>query len=290
MDYTDWLVLKTLLTEKNITTAAEKLFITQPALTYRIKNLEEELGVPLLVRFPKGVAFTSEGLIAAQYAEEMLRQYGNMKNIIASMDKVVRGSVYVAVSPAFAHYPLAELVSEFRRYYPHINIYINTYMSSAAVKKLLEDEVQVAIVRGNHDVRCKKVFLGSKPISLIAKDKVKLSELQSMPYIKYETDVTLEHDIADWWREYYDASPQTIMHLNDSFFCRQMVAKGMGYTILPAFVSYKDSLFKLYEQPLIKKNGEPLLRPSWVLYKEHTEKILAAKAFIDFMKEHFANN
>ena len=55
MDLMDWQIIQTLAKEKNITVTAEKLFISQPALTYRIKRMEDELKIKLLVRTSKGV-------------------------------------------------------------------------------------------------------------------------------------------------------------------------------------------------------------------------------------------
>ena len=289
MDHTDWLILSTLLKEKNITTTAEKLFITQPALTYRIKNLERELETSLLIRLPKGVEFTSQGLIVGQYANDMIKKYNELQNIIFSMDKIVRGAVKLAITPAFAHYPFPLLLKDFYQAYPEVKIYINTDLSSVAVSKLMKDEIQIAIVRGNHNISCKSLLLDSQPIKLISKAKIDLKLLPYVPYIMYETDATLERDIANWWREHYDTPPQTIMKLNDSFTCRQMVDSGLGFTILPSHKSDAHQSFNFYELPLKGTDNQLLTRNSWLLYKEHTEKIAAARTFINFIYPRLIN-
>lgn len=285
MDNMDWLMLKTLAVTKNLTTAAEKLFITQPALTYRIKNIEEEMKTTILVRHSKGIYFTDQGLLLIKYAEEMLKQYDKLKDDLYAMSPEVRGLVHVAVSSAFSHSPLADALSAFCEAYPLVSVYVNAHMSSTAVKQLLNDEVQVAIIRGNHNLKCRADFLGSKPINVISKREIELSALPKLPYIKYATDGTLEHDVAEWWSPHYDMPPRTIMSLNDSFACRRMVDRGMGFTILPSLVSEKDNMFKLVERPLVKKNGEILQRPAWIAYKDYALKIRAVTIFIDFMKK-----
>ncbi len=286
MDKMDWLILKTLAVNKNLTTVAEKLFITQPTLTYRIKNMEEELDVTILVRHSKGIYLTDQGQLLVDYAVDMLKRYENLKDDIHVKDPEVRGSVRIAVSSAFTHSPLAEALYAFRERYPHVGIYINAHMSSVAVKQLDNDEVQVAIIRGNHNLKCRTDFLGSKPINLIYKKEINFKALPSLPYIKYATDRTLEHDIADWWRANYEQPPRTIMRLNDSFACRQMVDIGLGFTILPSLVSKKDSMFDLFEEPLINKDGEILQRSAWIAYKDYALKSKAVNVFIDFMKVH----
>ena len=52
MDTKDWIVLKTISDERSLTKAAERLYLSQPALTYRLRNLEKEFGVTILTRGP----------------------------------------------------------------------------------------------------------------------------------------------------------------------------------------------------------------------------------------------
>ncbi len=291
MDYSDWIILKTLGKEKNITQTAEKLFITQPALTYRIQNIEKELETKLLIRTSKGVVFTTQGQFVVEYAEQMIKKYTALKQVVTSVDNEIRGSVTVALSPAFTRNNLGKLLKIFRERYPLVNIYINTYTSSKAIQKLVNDDIQIAVVRGNHDVDCIKHKLNVMPITLLSKEQVDIKDLPNLPYIKYETDITLERDIANWWREHFTSPPKTIMHLNDSFACRQMVESGLGFSILPALERPKLGKNKgFYEIPLTKKNGELLTRTAWLLYKEYTDQIKAAKAFIDFFLEYMAKH
>ena len=69
MDVKDWLVLKILDEERNITKASFRLYTSQPAVTYRLKKLEEELGAELLIRLPNGISFTPQGEHLVEYAK-----------------------------------------------------------------------------------------------------------------------------------------------------------------------------------------------------------------------------
>ena len=66
----DWVLFKTIADEKNITKAAEKLYISQPAITYRIKMMEKEIGAKLLIRTSHGVLLTPEGECFLDYSRE----------------------------------------------------------------------------------------------------------------------------------------------------------------------------------------------------------------------------
>lgn len=288
MDYMDWVILKTLSKEKKITSTAEKLFITQPALTYRIKMLEQEFHTPLLVRTPKGVEFTSEGSIICNYAEEMLKQYKDVKNVVSSMDNEVRGVVSVAVSPAFIRELIPDILCEFRKKYPMVSIYLKSDLSSLCIEKLMEDEVHVAIIRGNYNLRCNVHLLNVRPITLIAKEKINLKDLPQLPYIMYDTDESLERDIFTWWYDNYETPPNVIMHINDSRACRELVSRNLGFSILPA-TNAKEN-YKFYEIGLLKKDGSLLERTSWIIYKDYVNKINATKVFIDFVREYMSDN
>ncbi|MBP8278617.1 MAG: LysR family transcriptional regulator, partial [Propionivibrio sp.] len=68
----DWRILKTIAEERNLTKAAARLYISQPALTYRLKNMEEEFGAQVVSRVPTGVELTPQGEYLLAYAAEML--------------------------------------------------------------------------------------------------------------------------------------------------------------------------------------------------------------------------
>ena len=285
MNNTDWLILKTLAKEKNITSVSNKLFITQPALTYRIKTLEQELGVTLLLRTTKGVTFTSEGLIVAQYATEMLKRYVDIKNTLDSMADVVRGSISIAISPAFMGFDFPKLLSVFKKKYPLVNINIITDQSSNCIELLLKNEVHLGLIRGDHNKIFKAHLLDVAFVTLVSQEKIDLKMLPKLPFIEYKTDRTLERDIATWWRDHYDSPPNTVMRVTDSHACREFVAEGLGFSILPAERRPSKNNFNLHEMKLTKLNGEYLTRSSWLLYKDYNEKITAVKIFIEFVLE-----
>lgn len=287
MDYTDWIILQTLAKEKNITSTAEKLFITQPALTYRIKKIEDELKGKLLVRTSKGVFFTSSGLLAAEYANNMLKGYEALQNSIASLNHVVSGDIDVAVSPAFVRHKMIPILLKFREVYPEVNIHLNSTLSTRSINMLMNDTVHIAIYRGNYNVNFETHLLCEEPITLIYKNKPDLASLPSLPYIMYITDVSLEREIINWWREHYIAPPKTIMYINDSLTCREMVANGLGFSILPGIEDEDKKFASAFQHMDLKnKDGTPLMRPTWLAYKAPIKKIRAAQVFIDFFREH----
>ena len=74
-DDKDFLLIKTLYEEQNITHTAKKLFISQPAISDRLKRLEAEFGCQLFIRQPRGILFTSQGEMLVQYVNEADERY-----------------------------------------------------------------------------------------------------------------------------------------------------------------------------------------------------------------------
>lgn len=70
MDFKDLTIIKEIYETKNITKAANNLFISQPTLTYHLQKLEKDLGISIMARQPKGVVFSENGLLLAHFAQK----------------------------------------------------------------------------------------------------------------------------------------------------------------------------------------------------------------------------
>ncbi len=285
MNIQDYELITTIAKTKNLTIASEKLYITQPTLSYRLKNLEEELNCILVYRTPKGVILTSKGEAVAKYADKALTEYTDMKDKLSTIDTTLSGTIRLAVSPAYAKYKLSSVLTTFTAKFPNTNIFIKTCTSNDAVKLLDNNEVHVVIVRGDHLWDEGKILINKEPIVLIANSKINLSDLTHLPYIEYETDIILEKKIRNWWTEHYDVPPIVSMNINDSDTCRQLVATGLGFSILPSISLSKEEYPNLYLLPLNHKNGSPLLRSTWIMYRNVASDILVVNNFIEHLKQ-----
>ncbi|WP_412056908.1 LysR family transcriptional regulator [Bacillus inaquosorum] len=106
MEKRDWIILKTVYEEKNITKAAERLFIAQPTLTYRLQQIEKEFNIKILNRGRRGVEFTQQGEYLVTYAKDMLRQLKIMEENLWNIGDHIHGTIRLCVSRAFALYKL----------------------------------------------------------------------------------------------------------------------------------------------------------------------------------------
>ena len=83
MEDRDWLILQILHEQKNITRTAQALFISQPALTARLRQIEEEFGTEIVFRTTKGVHFSPKGEYLAKESSNILRNLQNIKDTVS---------------------------------------------------------------------------------------------------------------------------------------------------------------------------------------------------------------
>ncbi|MEM5780113.1 MAG: LysR family transcriptional regulator, partial [Lawsonibacter sp.] len=100
----DWQLLKTLYATKNLTQAARLLFITQPALTKRLKYMEKTVGCQLVQRSNKGVSFTAEGEYLAKQANLFLDLMEETRQHLRSMGAQTNPVVRIGAPSSFAKY------------------------------------------------------------------------------------------------------------------------------------------------------------------------------------------
>src|SRR5438128_1476022 len=101
MEDRDWLTLQILYEHKNITKTAQALFISQPALTARLRNIEEEFGVKIVYRTSKGVHFTPQGEYLAKASADVLFTLRKIQEHVTDMGSRVSGTLRLGASSYF---------------------------------------------------------------------------------------------------------------------------------------------------------------------------------------------
>ncbi|MEJ7451027.1 LysR family transcriptional regulator [Staphylococcus xylosus] len=287
MNFRDLEVIKILDDERNITSAATKLYIYQPSLSYKINTLEQELGVPLLIRSKKGIRFTAQGSHLVDYAKKTLNGFNKMKDYLRSIDNEDEGVIRLGVSQNLARYDLPELLSSFTDDFQKVQFKIVTSWSQSIYKLIESNEVSLAIVRGDVSWKGYKTLLNKEPICIISKDEIDLDNLPSKSRIAFETDTRLQNTIDSWWKESYNEPPNEAMLIDNLESCLKLVEKGMGYAIAPniGVREYKN----LNVVPIKNKENEIIYRDTWLLYREEEDYPLMQK-FIKHIKAYYNDN
>ena len=132
--------------EGSFTRAAERLHVSQPALSQQIKALERTLGAPLFVRSGRRNRLTAVGELAVARAEQALAQLTQLQQDVASLAGLQQGRVHIGTSDTICLYLLPPIVRAFRQHHPQIEIHLTNRPSQAVVELLQRGEIDFGIV------------------------------------------------------------------------------------------------------------------------------------------------
>lgn len=284
MEEKDWLILKMLHQKRNMTKTAEQLYTSQPALTYRIQQLEKEFGTRIVTRGRKGVEFTAQGEELVKYAENMLHELRKTKELVQNMNDKVAGTLRLGVSGSFARYRLPLLLKQFVDSYPGVEIHVKTGWSSEILGYVQKEDVHIGILRGDHHWTESSIHLAREPFCLVSKNRIDIDSLPGLPRIHYKiNDSHLRHTIEKWWLSKFSRPPLITMEVDSVETCVELVNTGLGYAFVPGISLQKqDSLFVLNLQA---EDHTPIVRDTWLIYRDVSLQLSAVSAFVDFIRK-----
>ena len=265
MDNYDCLILLALAKEKNMTKAAERLFISQPSLSYRLKRLEEEFQVPLFFRLPNGIILTPEGEYLCRFAKKMEHDYRELQETVISLQGKMRGVLHLGVASAFANTDLPLLLKSFCEMYPDVDIILKSSKSAEIYKSLVDGDIVLAIVRNNNPWPEARYLLCEEAVCLVSKEPVQFKDLPILPQIL--TPLSGIHaDNMRWWQENYTVPSKVTMEVDNMDTAAYMVSQGLGWAILPSIFLRSGSA--LYHAPLHWADGTAYTRKTWLLCRK----------------------
>ena len=282
METRDWTILKVLHEEKNITKTAELLYVSQPAMTKRLKQIEREFGVEIVHRSKRGVHFTPQGEYLAKCAGNILKQLQKIQNNLENMQDSIEGTLRIGASNFITRHKLPEILAGFKKEYPKVNFQVTNGWSNDIFSLIANQDVHVAFVRGDYDWQSNKELYLEETICIISAEPIELSDLPKLQRIEYNKDYKLNELINDWWWGHYSEPPQVCMKVDRSDICREMVVKGLGYAILPSLVVEKEK--NIYKVDLSDIHGNLMKRKTWLFYHQETLELKLVKTFVDFVK------
>ena len=143
--------------ELSFTRAADRLFLTQPAVTMQIKNLEEDLGLRLFDRTGQKISLTPAGRLLHTYARRIAALCSEAEQKLAALKGETRGSLALGASTTIAQYLLPQLAGEFLAAFPAIQLSILSGNTAEIVAALIEGRIALGLIEGppgRADVKC----------------------------------------------------------------------------------------------------------------------------------------
>jgi len=290
MDNHDWIILKTLSETKNLTQAARQLFMTQPALTYRLQNIEKEFNIKIFERHSKGLVLTSQGKHFIRYAKSSLAELDILKKTLHPCAVPTKGCLRLGISTVFAKFKIAPILKQFHKEYPHITISLKTGSSMALLPELLKnDKIDVAIMRNNYYTdNVEQHVISEEPMYFVCTHPITNQELTNTPWITYETSqMTHSYEIScRWWQETFHTIPPASIWVNSVEAALSLIKNGLGWGIISGIWLPKSA--HIYTAPLYI-HGHLFLRKTLIAYKKEKSECLPVKSFVNMVKSDFSN-
>ena len=146
MDIRRFRIFQAVAQEKSFTKAAQKLYMTQPAVSKAIHELEEELQLPLFERFPKKTIMTPVGEQFLQQVQQLLQLYDSMKQDAALLQEA--SILQIGSSIMIANELLCPLMKQLQQAYPKLQIRVTVASTSAILEQLQQHAIDIAFLEG----------------------------------------------------------------------------------------------------------------------------------------------
>ena len=242
-------------TERHFGRAAERCFVSQPSLSAAVKNLEEELGVPIFERGHGEVLVTPIGAEVVAQAQRALDEAARVKSIAAQGKNPLAGPLRLGVIHTVAPYLLPELVPALARSAPRMPLDIEENLTANLDMMLRAGAIDAAIVALPYEAPGIAVTaLYSEDFRVIVpakhpwarRRKVGPDELATQPLLLLNVGHCFRDQVLDACHE-FTRPPAAGKEGNSLETIRNMVASGMGISVLPA-----TALTPKYAMPLVK--------------------------------------
>jgi LysR family transcriptional regulator, transcriptional activator of the cysJI operon len=141
-------VFRTVAEQLNFRKAAERLFLTQPAVTLQIKALEEDLRVRLFDRAGGRISLTRKGAILLDYANKIARMTADAEQDLGKDDGESSGELHLGVSTTISQYVLPRLLGAFIEEHPRVQFLLSSGNTEEVVQFLLAGKVEIGLIEG----------------------------------------------------------------------------------------------------------------------------------------------
>jgi DNA-binding transcriptional LysR family regulator len=225
---------------QSVSRAADALFISQPALTARLKGLESDLGAQLFVRGPRGMRLTDAGSAFLPYAVRALETLTDGRMQVNALERGGAGRLAIGAAPAVSTYVLPPLLKRFSEGYPRISVSVRTGHSEEILELVLREQVTIGLVRvlQHPDIvstplyEDRLILVVEPGHSFAAEGRIRMKDLAEEQLVQFDRTSSY-HDLTSALFVTSGVSPAGRMELDNIDAAKKMVEQGFGVALLP---------------------------------------------------------
>ncbi len=279
----------------SFTKASAELFITQPAITKHIKELEAELEVKLFNRTGNKVVLTQAGNILLSYAEQIINLHNEAIFELSQLKGNPEGNLRLGASTTIAQYVIPAALARFNKQNPEIKLSLINGNTERIEQHLLKNEIDIGIVEGkptNSDIRYSpfindELLIFKSAQNNITSELITNDEFVKLPLVLRERGSgTLE--IIERNLQHHGISPKNLnilMHLGSTEAIKSFVKTGNGVGIVSRYAIEQElsaGIFKLINIPGLKFH-----RQFYFISPKGPEPAGLTKLFLNFIHKYY---
>ena len=277
----------------SFTRAAEALFMTQPAVTFQIRQLEEQYNTRLFERRHGSISLTPAGELVLSYAERILALADELDTRLAEMTGEMRGPLVLGASTTIAEFMLPRVLGEFNALYPQVRARLIVANSESIAARVAEHSLDLGLIEAPEKVPgLTSEDCGEDELVVICAPDYPLAALRQVgprALVDYEY---VSREPGSGTREITDAyfranrvavdDLKTQMELGSPEALKRVVATGLGFAIVSRAVVDKEAqLGTLVAIPL----KPPLKRSLYLVQPEDRFRSRLVTTFIQFARQ-----
>lgn len=273
--------------EGNITKAAQKLYMSQPAVSHVIHELEEELGSILFDRIGKRIYINEVGRLFLQRVERMLLSYDELEKGIPLLEE--EAMLRIGSSITIANDWLPKAMATFQKEYPKTPVQVYVDSAKKILDKLLRHEIDIALIEGVvSDERLEWITFDSYKLYVICSIKNVLAKRKEITCQELQQQTWLLREVGSAARDTFDSAllvkqisvTPTWTSINSQALI-QAVKQDLGLSVLPDRLLHDRDLDEI--TPLRIK-GIKLINENHIVYQKGIYLTKAIKNFMNIMK------
>ncbi len=281
----------------SFTKAAETLFMTQPAVTFQVRQLEEQLNTRLFDRAQGRISLTFAGTIAFEYADRILALSEELDSRMKELSGQLAGPLLIGASTTIADFLLPQILGAFKVRYPAVIPRLFVANSEAVQARIAERSLDLGFIEGDShlptlgaDVCCEDELqvVCAPSHSLAKRQRATPQSLMEHAYISREVGSGTREVIDNYLEKAGLASDslQVAMEAGSPEALKGLVATGLGFAIMSrATVAKEVRLGELVRIPLSPR----LIRHLSVVYPKERFQSSLINSFVQFAKERLAD-
>lgn len=276
----------------SFTKAAETLHMTQPAVTFQVRQLEEYFNTRLFDRTHNRISLTEAGEVVYGFADKIFELYAEMENAVREMTGEISGSLTIGASTTIAEYMLPALLGDFRNQYPEVTIHLKVSNTEGIVSMVENNTIDLGVVEapvGNKNLvvdKCRDdqlVAIVPPNHELASRTTVKMEELLEYPFICREEGSGTREVISSYICKTDECkqSMQIAMELGSPEAVKGAVEAGMGISVVSNATIQKE--LRLGTLVAIQLDP-PLERPFSFVHQKQKFRVRVMEELLEFAR------